>query len=58
MLLEEIFSSPCTLPSTSCSLSGHAFFEKASDICDTRTVVAHMFCASKIINCVYPCAQR
>ena len=58
MLLEGIFIKPGTLPSTRCSISGHAFFEKASDICDMRTDVAHVFCASKIINCIYPCAQQ
>ena len=58
MLLEGIFIKPGTLPSRRCSLSGHTFCEKSSYICVTRTDVAHMFCASKIINCIYPCAQQ
>jgi len=58
MLEEEIFSRPGALPSTKCSLSGHTFFGKGSDICDTRTYDAHMFCASKMINYIYPCAQQ
>jgi ABC-type multidrug transport system permease subunit len=47
MLLEETFSS---------SLSGHTFFEKVSDICDTRTDDARMFCAScLLVVCLFVC---
>ena len=37
---------------------GARFFKNASDICDTRTDDAHVFCASAVINYIYPCAQQ
>jgi len=57
LLLEEIFSRSVLHPVQGVHFQATPF-GKTLDICDMRTVVAHVFCASEIIDCIYPCAHQ